>query len=62
MSFHRVDLNLLAVFYAIFETRCVTAAAERFDADPAIAWMRRQLFESFGEGHSFNPKTSAAAV
>ena len=38
MNFHRIDLNLLGVFHAIFETRSVTLAAERFGiTQPAMS-------------------------
>ena len=38
MNFRRIDLNLLAVFQAIFETRSVTAAAQRFGiTQPAMS-------------------------
>jgi len=35
---------------------------ERFDADPAIAWMRRQLFDLFAESDSLDSKRSGVAL
>lgn len=50
MNFHRVDLNLLAVFHAIFETRSVTLAAERFGiTQPAMSNALSRLRELCGD-------------
>lgn len=50
MNFHRVDLNLLAVFHAIFETRSVTLAAERFGiTQPAMSNALARLRELCGD-------------
>lgn len=50
MNFHRVDLNLLGVFHAIFETRSVTLAAERFGiTQPAMSNALSRLRELCGD-------------
>lgn len=50
MNFHRVDLNLLGVFHAIFETRSVTVAAERFGiTQPAMSNALSRLRELCGD-------------
>ena len=50
MNFRRVDLNLLAVFHAIFETRSVTLAAERFGiTQPAMSNALARLRELCGD-------------
>lgn len=50
MNFRRVDLNLLAVFHAIFETRSVTLAAERFGiTQPAMSNALSRLRELCGD-------------
>ena len=57
--------NKLVVFPLPLDIPAFNVSAfwhERFDADPAIGWMRRQLFELFGERNSINPKTAATVV
>lgn len=50
MNFRRVDLNLLGVFHAIFETRSVTLAAERFGiTQPAMSNALSRLRELCGD-------------
>lgn len=50
MNLRRVDLNLLAVFHAIFETRSVTLAAERFGiTQPAMSNALSRLREMCGD-------------
>lgn len=50
MNFRRIDLNLLAVFHAIFETRSVTLAAERFGiTQPAMSNALSRLRELCGD-------------
>jgi DNA-binding transcriptional LysR family regulator len=58
MNFHRVDLNLLAVFHAIFETRSVTLAAERFGiTQPAMSNALARLRDLCGDA-LFVPTTN----
>ncbi|HEY8554269.1 MAG TPA: LysR family transcriptional regulator, partial [Burkholderiales bacterium] len=50
MNFRRVDLNLLGVFHAIYETRSVTLAAERFGiTQPAMSNALARLRELCGD-------------
>lgn len=50
MNFRRIDLNLLGVFHAIFETRSVTLAAERFGiTQPAMSNALARLRELCGD-------------
>ncbi|MBK4738539.1 LysR family transcriptional regulator [Noviherbaspirillum pedocola] len=50
MNIYRVDLNLLAVFHAVLETRSVTAAAQRFGiTQPAMSNALARLRELLGD-------------
>lgn len=49
-SLHRLDLNLVRVFVAVFETASVTLAAERlFVTQPSVSYALARLRELFGD-------------